>query len=346
MPLSMRCHSVNTYCLPKVWFKCGSMDLRVGDINKITSNVKSWVYADQLVKPEEFVLYKGRQEGGLSLVNVKYRAMAELIKSFLDTAINLTFKRNIYHQALYAWHVEGDRNIPNPGKPPYYSSEFFDAIRAVKSEGLLRLSGMNIGMWYRSLLERYVTHEVDEQGFQFDKLSKAERQNPDTNWESSWLLSTLPGLDSIDTSFSFCLLHNLLPTQERLHRVLSNTVTSSKCTLCTQDILCDQLHALVHCPFNNGIGYWIIRCLREILPNIQPAQLMTFNLGLESSHKNALPAAWLTTKALNQVWQSRVHKKASTITATRAALEASIMLLRKTRYNSNADTLNNLIAVN
>ena len=157
----------------------------------------------------------------------------------------------------------------------------------------------------------------------------AERQNPDTNWESSWQLSTLPGLDSVDTSFSFCLLHNLLPTQERSHRVLSNTV---KCTLCTQEVLCDQLHALVHCPFNNGIGYWIIRCLRKILPSIQPAQLMTFNLGLESSHDNALPAAWLTIKALNQVWQARVNKKTSTITATRAGLEASIMLLRKTRY--------------
>ena len=27
-------------------------------------------------------------------------------------------------------------------------------------------------------------------GFQFDKLSKTERQNPDTNWESSWQLCT------------------------------------------------------------------------------------------------------------------------------------------------------------
>ena len=88
MPLSLRCHSVNTYCLPKVWFKCGSIDLRAGDISKINSSVKSLVYADQLVKPEEIVLYMGRQEGGLNLVNVKYRAMAELIKSFLDTAIN------------------------------------------------------------------------------------------------------------------------------------------------------------------------------------------------------------------------------------------------------------------
>ena len=89
---------------------------------------KSWIYADQLIKPEGIVLYKIRQEGGLHMVNVKYRAMAELIKSFLDTAINPNFKRNIYHQALYNWHVEGVRTIPDPGKPPYYSTEFFDAI--------------------------------------------------------------------------------------------------------------------------------------------------------------------------------------------------------------------------
>ena len=36
----------------------------------------------------------------MNMVNVKNRAMAELIKSFLDTAINPNFKRNIYHQAL------------------------------------------------------------------------------------------------------------------------------------------------------------------------------------------------------------------------------------------------------
>ena len=62
---------------------------------------------------------------------------------------------------------------------------------------------------------------------------------------------------SLETSFSSCLQHNLLPTQERLY---SNTVTSYKCTLCAQNGLCDQLLApkrpgtVVHCLFNNGIG--------------------------------------------------------------------------------------------
>ena len=152
-------------------------------------------------------------------------------------------------------------------------------------------------------------------------------------------------LDSIDTSFLFCLLNNLLPTQERLNRVLSQTVTSSHCPLCNQDVPCDPLHALVLCPFNNGVGHWIVRCLRNLFPQLQPAQLMTMNFGLDPSSKNALPTSWLSSKALNIVWQARVNKKVTSIAATRAALEAGIMLLRKTRHHTSADILENLISV-
>ena len=260
MPLSLRGHSANTYCLAKLWFKCGSIDLRAGDISKITSNVKSWVYADQLLKPEELVLYKSRQEGGLNMVNVKYRAMAELIKSFIDTSINPTFTRNLYHQALYNWHVEDDRSIPDPGKPPYYSVEFFDAIKDVKSEGLLKLSSMSIGTWYKALIENHVTHEIDENDFKFKIRSKPETQNPNINWDQVWAISSLPGLDSSDSSFLFSLLHNLLPTQERLHRVFKNKVTNNHCTLCTQEVPCNLIHALIYCPFNQGISFWPICC--------------------------------------------------------------------------------------
>ena len=60
MPLTCRAHSVNTYCLSKTLFKCSSINLRVGDVAKISSHVKSWLYADQLEKPEELVLYRQR----------------------------------------------------------------------------------------------------------------------------------------------------------------------------------------------------------------------------------------------------------------------------------------------
>ena len=105
MSITQRGHSVNTYCLSKLWFKTASVDLRTLDIAKITSQIKSWVYADQLEKPQEIVLYRSRKQGGLNIYNVKLRAMAELIKSFMDTAANPKFRTNLYHQALFHWHV-------------------------------------------------------------------------------------------------------------------------------------------------------------------------------------------------------------------------------------------------
>ena len=280
------------------------------------------------------------------MINVKYRAMAELIKSFLDTAINPTFKRNIYHQALYSWHVEGVRTIPDPGHPPYYSTEFFNAIKEVKAEGLLRLSGMTLGMWYKVLLENHVTQETDGNGFSFNIRSKTETQNPNINWDQVWALSILPGLDSTDNSFIFCLLHNLLPTQERQHRVLSHKVTSSHCTLCSDDVPCDRVHALVNCPFNNGVGFWLLRCLAELVPQLQPDQLVFLNFNLNSHDKNAFPAAWLAAKVLHAIWLSRTKKKSTNIPTTRATLEANIMLLRKTRFKTSATALENLIVWN
>ena len=47
MPLTQKGHSVNTYCLSKIWIKSASVDMRVLDITKIISVVKSWIYADQ-----------------------------------------------------------------------------------------------------------------------------------------------------------------------------------------------------------------------------------------------------------------------------------------------------------
>ena len=57
MPLTMRGWSMNSYCLLKVWFRAHCVHLRQLDVNKINSNVKSWIYGDQFLKPEETFLF-------------------------------------------------------------------------------------------------------------------------------------------------------------------------------------------------------------------------------------------------------------------------------------------------
>ena len=83
MMLNMRSWSLNQYCLSKIWFRAHSVDLRALDSNRITSLIKSWLYADLLLKPEEQIMYRSPANWGLGILDVKLRAQACMIKSFL-----------------------------------------------------------------------------------------------------------------------------------------------------------------------------------------------------------------------------------------------------------------------
>ena len=128
MHLSMRSWSMNSYCLPKVWFRAHCVDLRQLDISKIHGQVKSWVNADQFLKPEEMILFRPPSFGGLGVHNVKLKAQAALIRSFLETAIHPQFIHSLYHSILFRYHVLGDSSVPDPGYPPFYPKDFFSKI--------------------------------------------------------------------------------------------------------------------------------------------------------------------------------------------------------------------------
>ena len=345
MPLTQRSHSVNTYCLSKVWFRAASIDLRVLDTTSITSAVKSWIFADQLEKPEELVLCRSRKRGGLNLYNVKLRALAEQIKSFLDTAINPTFKRNLYHQALYDWHVVGVRAIPNPGRPPYYSEDFFSAIRSVRDEGLLNPATLRLGQWYRVLLENVVTMEVDTDGFRFEKRCRIESKYPEVDWERTWSLAFTPVLPSADYTFLWKMIHNILPTQARLCRILPN-VTNPTCTLCMSQETCDLSHVFFTCSSSREVGQWLLGVTRHyVATTVVPEQIILLNLSIEDPLLR-LPLLWIIAQTLGIIWSCRQEKKACTLFPTRATLEANIMLLRKSRAKKAAEKLGSMLNLN
>jgi hypothetical protein len=147
MPLTQRPWSANCYALSKVWFRCHSIDLRQLDVTAINSKIKSWLYADQLIKPDEKVLVRPTHWGGLGLFNVQIRAQACLIKSFLETAANPNFQENLYHSTLFKYHVLEDRTLPDPGLPPYYPASFFTTLRRVSQDTPLNIVKMSLKEW-------------------------------------------------------------------------------------------------------------------------------------------------------------------------------------------------------
>jgi hypothetical protein len=266
------------------------------------------------------------------------RAMAEQIKSFLDTAVNPKFRHSLFHRALYDWHIEDIRTIPNPGRPQYYSEDFFSTIRSVKSEGLLRIATLSIGLWYKVLL---VTVETDDNGFKFKKRCKIELEYPDTDWDRTWSLACVPGLTSCSYTFLFKMVHNILPTQQRLHRILPS-VTSPQCNLCDSQNICSLSHALFMCNYNAEVGSWLIKILNKLIPGVTAQKIILLDLNIDI--KLHLPLIWTISQILNFVWNCRLEKKSPTLFRTRASLEANIMLLRKTRFTKAAVTIQEIIS--
>ena len=112
--------------------------------------------------------------------------------------------------------------------------------------------------WYRLLVEENVTMEESESGEQKYIACRVEIASPGTDWETSWRLARLPGLGPELSSFMFKLLHQILPTQERVSHTSPTSNSLCKHSDCTGDRVEDISHSLVYCRGNNGVGMKIL----------------------------------------------------------------------------------------
>ena len=150
------------------------------------------------------------------------------------------------------------------------------------------------------------------------------------------------GLGCEEQSFLWKMLHNLLPTQVRLHRMGLKQVLSPNCNLCDTSVPEDLEHALITCKRNEEVSGWLLQTIHPHIPTITPKKLILLDFGpLPSSHH--LPLVWLTAQVLGIVWTSRLEKKTPTLMNTRAMLEAGISIMRKTRFHKSCKIIETLV---
>ena len=77
-------------------------------------------------------LFQGN-EGGLGLFHIKHRALAALIITFLQTAINPNFRRKYYHESLFNNYVLGVSQ-PSLKIPIYFMGKFFPTLRNLREK--------------------------------------------------------------------------------------------------------------------------------------------------------------------------------------------------------------------
>ena len=342
MPLTIRPFSANNYALAKVWFKCSTMNLRLQDITAINSQVKSWLYQDCLEKPNELVLYRRPENGGLGLFNVKVRAQALLIRTFLETSVNPNFRHSLFHEILFRYHVLGEVSLPNPGLPPYYDSNFFEVIRHYHQHSPMNISRMSTREWYRVLLEDQVlfSNPTEESPACLIPI-RVETLSPGTDWSETWRLSRIHGLGSELTSFLFKLLHCLLPTQDRVNRIGVAT-HDGLCQLCMLEVE-DTLHAFFSCQQSRVVGHALLGYVQKTVQNLSPEAALLLDVGTGLEEYQELAAVCLLATGLQYIWNSRLDKKQLCLYRMRAEVEAMVSILRKSRHKRAGDLMLEMI---
>jgi hypothetical protein len=249
------------------------------------------------------------------MLSVKYLRL-------LQTAANPRFQQSLLHNCCLE-----DDSLEKPNMPPYYNQCFFNIINKVKENTPLNPVHMNVKQWYNYLLEEEVTMEVvDNEGRQQARKCRVELLMPNNDWSKSFYLSRMRGLTTETRSFNFKLLHQLLPCNERLNRILPNN--HPNCTLCTTNQIESPVHAFFSCDRNSQAAQYLVHLTRPYDSTITEDKILLFDISTTDPIYE-LPALLVLATGLSFIWLNRVNKKRTTLYQIRAELECLVSLLRK-----------------
>ena len=344
MDCVLRAHSVNCHGLSKAWFKCSSIPLRSVSATNLTKYARAWMFQDFFIKPSGLVLHRDIAHGGLGMQEVECRALALLLRTFLERAVNPEFRHSLYASALYRTEVLGEWCGGDVRPSPYYNKVFFDTLRFLHKTSCLDLATASIKQLYSSLQKRVLCTPATDLSPPVLLPVTVETLHTTVNWPNTWRLLRLPGLPSDLSSFGFRLLHDLLPTQERVARFGGNRGNRAPgmCRRCREDISETQTHVFKICPSSLAASTSLLTSLCSIEPDLTFEAILHLQLPVEASLELPLVTAILA--GLQYLWTERLENKVAKSVKFKAKLEARAHILTRTKHQVAAQLLTSIIS--
>ena len=144
------------------------------------------------------------------------------------------------------------------------------------------------------------------------KLSRVERLLLTVDWERTWNLVNIRGINGEQRSFLMKVIYNILPSNARLFRM--NQSLSPNCDLCLHGPFQDLAHSMLECDFNGMINDWVTAVLLDIDPGLlnsvlSSINIVTLNLQTDGDMHVKLAVVWFLSKAMQLLWQAfNLHK--------------------------------------
>ena len=267
-----------------------------------------------------------------------------LIRAFLETAINPSFRHNLFHETLFRYHVLDEVDLGDPGLPPYYDKQFFDTIRHYHETSPLNIAVMSTKQWYTVLMEdRVLMSPATDDSPPCLLPVRVESMYPSNDWSNTWRRSRIKGLDSELTAFLFKLLHGLLPTQDRIARLgASEGHVPGMCLHCHTDVE-DPIHAFFSCPHSMVAGLALLGWVQGLAHDVSPEEAILLQLDENITEIEELAVVYLLATGLKYIWESRMLKKQITLHQLRSELEAKVSILRKSRHKEAGEKMLELL---
>jgi hypothetical protein len=220
-----------------------------------------------------------------------------------------------------------DDRLPDPGYPPYYPQVFFYIIKGVRDNSSLNPIHLSVKQWYDILLEKLVTmREIDTDGRRELIPNRVEEISPHIDWGESYRLARLQGLSPASKSFLFKLLHHLLPSRERVHRLIP---ANSPLCWCDSGDVESYLHCFFLCEKNTDASAAMLRCAQSYDQGLTADKCLS--LQVRADEVFSLAILTILTTGMETIWANRQQKKVTTLFTMRAELECAVSIKRRSR---------------
>ena len=184
---------------------------------------------------------------------------------------------------------------------------------------------MTIKQWYNFLNEQEYTVFDDASEMRISRKCKVENLHPDVNWKAIWPKCRHSSLNGDMSSFTFKLLHDLLPIEERLSKVLRNTAPACKLN-CPGDIHADTEHVFFLCPATRQVGDWLLNKVLQSDPQASPSSILKLDI------VGGTEIIWIVIFTLRMIWEKRTKGKPIKLENIIASMDCDLNILLKTKH--------------
>ena len=293
---------VNTYLFSKIWYTAQCFKLEKKMLENLLMKALKFVYAGQNERPVRSVNFRGRESGGLGLVNPVVKAKALLLKS-------------MYREFV---RKGGDKNDVNSYINIYgYTKEFTEIITA----GVTLNSSLYV---YQYLNEGIICKNNSIIP------SRNEKWVNNVKWRIAWRnWRHLKGMDADEIEFAWKMQQDLLVIGSRIHRQNAERRCLAEISVGN----CQEIETLKH-RFTSceGVEVFFMKCKNIIEEYLERGVSTDEIIYLSFNHrdkKRLCCALWFAVKAMYKVYQMKYSSKSQILRELVKEIDWNLELNRK-----------------